>query len=338
MIDTLSRLSLLLPGAALLIACLPAVAQEPPFVATYHGEAQGALALTFDDGSQNQVDIAVPLLNEFGVKGTFFLVTGVIREQASDPRLPNSSRSGNGGASWDEWRAVAAQGHEIANHSLTHANLPRTTDPAVLDREINDSAALITHEIGQAPLTFCYPGNGYNDAVRKLVAVHHVGDRVRCWGYGNPEFTAAQANAQVERTLAEGGELIAMIHGIEEGYMPLSREVLRQHLEYLASLDGRVWVATFADLCRYRQERESASLEVVARSAHELSFRLTSPRDPAIFTVPLTVVIPLPGEAITAARASYPDAPAASLPTRVLPGRIQVDVPPGPRVVRLRWR
>ena len=48
-------------------------------------------------------------LNTRGVKGTFFVVTlpGWI-----DSHVP-----------WDTWQIVAAQGHEIGSHTVTHANL-----------------------------------------------------------------------------------------------------------------------------------------------------------------------------------------------------------------------
>jgi hypothetical protein len=65
---------------------------------------QGAVSLTFDDGTPNQLQKVVPALDEFGLRGTFYLT----------PR----------GANWRErlapWVDVAAAGHEIGNHTLSH--------------------------------------------------------------------------------------------------------------------------------------------------------------------------------------------------------------------------
>ena len=33
----------------------------------------GAVSITFDDGTENQLEKAIPLLNELGIKGTFYV-------------------------------------------------------------------------------------------------------------------------------------------------------------------------------------------------------------------------------------------------------------------------
>ncbi|HDM88590.1 MAG TPA: polysaccharide deacetylase, partial [Candidatus Bathyarchaeota archaeon] len=62
-----------------------------------------AISLTFDDGLTSQLRIAVPLLNEFGLRGTFYL----------NPR-------GEWRRNLAPWREVFESGHEIGNHSLSH--------------------------------------------------------------------------------------------------------------------------------------------------------------------------------------------------------------------------
>lgn len=65
---------------------------------------QGAVSLSFDDGHQTQLSIAIPILDEYGLLGTFYL----------NPR----------GEDWRNvfapWRGVAAKGHELGNHTLSH--------------------------------------------------------------------------------------------------------------------------------------------------------------------------------------------------------------------------
>lgn len=41
--------------------------------APWANDCKGAVSLTFDDGSQSQLDIAIPILNEFGLLGTFYI-------------------------------------------------------------------------------------------------------------------------------------------------------------------------------------------------------------------------------------------------------------------------
>src|SRR5258706_2846427 len=115
---------------------------------------QGAVSLSFDDGTQNQLDLAVPALDEFGLKGSFYLNPG--------------------GDYWAArlaaWQAVAANGHELGNHTLTHP-CPDT----VLGRTGGDdnlTLAEMEHEIlgaqerlaqlapAQTRWTFPFPGYG----------------------------------------------------------------------------------------------------------------------------------------------------------------------------------
>src|SRR5207237_10070805 len=65
---------------------------------------EGAVSLTFDDGMTSQLQLAVPILEEAGLRGTFYVC----------PR----------GEDWAErlkpWRAVALAGHEVGNHTVSH--------------------------------------------------------------------------------------------------------------------------------------------------------------------------------------------------------------------------
>lgn len=68
------------------------------------GLYHGAVSLTFDDGTVNHLQKAIPLLDEQDLKGTFYVHP---RDQVMDNHL-------------SDWQAVAQSGHEIGNHTLTH--------------------------------------------------------------------------------------------------------------------------------------------------------------------------------------------------------------------------
>lgn len=63
---------------------------------------QMALSLSFDDARESQVTVGKQLLDSMGVKVTFYVNPGGVRNQML------------------LWRAAVKSGHEIANHSLTH--------------------------------------------------------------------------------------------------------------------------------------------------------------------------------------------------------------------------
>jgi peptidoglycan/xylan/chitin deacetylase (PgdA/CDA1 family) len=63
---------------------------------------QAALSLSFDDARMSQVDSGTSLLDQFGIKATFFVVPSDVEERI------------------DGWRQAVTNGHEIGNHTLTH--------------------------------------------------------------------------------------------------------------------------------------------------------------------------------------------------------------------------
>lgn len=216
-------------------------------------EARGpAISFTFDDGSQSHFDIAFPLLQEFGFKGTFFVIPGLTRERKSDPPLPGRARSWWAEVSWEEWRVVASAGHEIGNHSLTHpiGGLTKIADDARLESEIADSARQIAEKIGHPPASFAYPFNRSDERVRNIVRRHHRAARESRTRYGGWRFSLASANRLVDRAIRRREWIVAMIHGIDSGFDVIPADLLREHLRYVNERRAEVRVDTFANLSR----------------------------------------------------------------------------------------
>jgi peptidoglycan/xylan/chitin deacetylase (PgdA/CDA1 family) len=287
------------------------------------------------------------MLHEFGLRGTFFVIAGLARPHKSDPpTVVPRLRFGEGALSWDEIRAIHNLGMEIGNHSLTHVFLNKITDEAELNQQINHAADLIQQNVGEAPLTFAFPYNEFSPQSVKVVLQRHIAFRDNWTDYGGPTFTTAFANALVDKAIRDHAWLVPMIHGINTGFLPLSSAVLRAHLAYIKSRAdaGALWVDTYADVARYRLERQGAGLQVEDSVPGELTFSITD-KQPLAKPVPLTVVLPLPLNENTA------DVSARQISSGASPGGaegkpaaftrekdcILVDVPPTGGTVRVRW-
>ena len=88
------------------------------------GRGRGLVGLTFDDGYTDFLDHAVPVLERHGMTGTLYVVAGRLggaNEWDDGPRLPIMDA--------DQVRAVAAAGHEVGSHTMTHPRLAGA-DPA----------------------------------------------------------------------------------------------------------------------------------------------------------------------------------------------------------------
>lgn len=84
------------------------------------GWPKGYVSLTYDDGLESQLDVAVPQLEQAGFRGTFYLTWNNMKDRAAD------------------WAAVANRGHELANHSVTHpCDLRRKNIADFKDKEID---------------------------------------------------------------------------------------------------------------------------------------------------------------------------------------------------------
>src|SRR6476646_9727332 len=82
------------------------------------GGARAAVSLTYDDGLNSQLDNAIPELDRLGFKATFFLTEQNVRE----------------GRRLADWERVAADGHEVANHTVTHPCALQRLQPEAFER------------------------------------------------------------------------------------------------------------------------------------------------------------------------------------------------------------
>jgi peptidoglycan/xylan/chitin deacetylase (PgdA/CDA1 family) len=118
--------------------------------------AQTVVSLTFDDAIQNQFANARPALAARGMHGTFFINTGFVGK--NDYYM-----------TWSQIGSIAADGNEIASHTVTHPHLNSLT--AAQDRaEVCDSATTLRNR-GYRVTSFAYPhGEGTkNSAVQQAL-------------------------------------------------------------------------------------------------------------------------------------------------------------------------
>jgi peptidoglycan-N-acetylglucosamine deacetylase len=108
-----------------------------------------AVSLSFDDARASQVTNGLEFFARHGVRATFFV----------NPRSMVKNVDG--------WKKMAAQGHEIANHSDTHpcsGNFPWSRKNALeeytlarIEQDIAKAGSEIEKLVGVRPVTFAYP-------------------------------------------------------------------------------------------------------------------------------------------------------------------------------------
>src|SRR5713226_753838 len=100
------------------------------------------LLLTFDDGRQDNVDVVLPILREYGIAATFYICSALTGKRISHPSHPDrndaAEQQGFDLMDWSALRKLRDAGMCIGSHGATHRELTRCTDDE-LAREVAGS-------------------------------------------------------------------------------------------------------------------------------------------------------------------------------------------------------
>ncbi|MCG2711694.1 MAG: polysaccharide deacetylase family protein [Candidatus Omnitrophica bacterium] len=112
-----------------------------------------AAMVTFDDGYADNYFNAMPILQEFGIKATFFLTTGWIGREAM--------------MTWEQLRRMNREGMAIESHACSHRFLTDLNEEDI-KRELRDSKEVIENEIGNSCRYISCPGGRIN---KKIIGI-----------------------------------------------------------------------------------------------------------------------------------------------------------------------
>lgn len=264
----IARLALL----ALAGAATAAQAGEPY---PWPGGRKAAVSLAYDDAVPSQLDHAIPALDRYGLKGSFYLTL------ASDT-LRTRKR---------EWAAAARNGHELGNHTLFHAcsaslpdrgwvvphrNLDTTTIAQMVD-QVRLANAMLAMLDGRTERTMTVPcgdtqasdGNYVDAVASEFVAIKLgqggvIDDMAAIDLAAVPVdvpagVTGDQLIARVEQAARQGTMVNFTFHGIGGDHLAVSREAHEQLLRYLAAHPDDYWVAPFIDIMKYVASHRSGA-------------------------------------------------------------------------------
>src|SRR5579863_10451744 len=88
------------------------------------------ISLTFDDGLRCHFDRVVPILNTFGLPGTFFLVANTDRSLKDGQKHPRWSKTNWNARDIHLLSDMIHDGHEVGSHSVNHRHPYLDRDPA----------------------------------------------------------------------------------------------------------------------------------------------------------------------------------------------------------------
>jgi peptidoglycan/xylan/chitin deacetylase (PgdA/CDA1 family) len=112
------------------------------------------VVITFDDGYVDVYQNAFPIMHEMGFVGSIYIYVDHVGE--------------NGFVNTEQIQALADDGWEIGNHSMSHSDL--TKDHSILDFEVQQSRLTLEQATGVKVYTFAYPYGKTDDFVIEFVS------------------------------------------------------------------------------------------------------------------------------------------------------------------------
>ena len=159
------------------------------------GSAKGLVGLTFDDGYENFLQSALPVLERFGFSATLFVLGGALKEnhwnQYANPKMRMKLLDVEG------IREVAARGIEIGSHGMSHIRMSGL-EPDLLEAEVSGSRRVLSELLGEEVDGFCYPyGSVDSAAIRAVRGARYayacsIAERIERNSYDLPRIPVAE--------------------------------------------------------------------------------------------------------------------------------------------------
>lgn len=274
--------------AIALLALCGALQAAPVNVLPWNGH-RGAVTFTFDDALGSQIKHVLPALEKRGIRATFFLVGSGI------------------GSNRATWIQAARAGHELGNHTLTHANMGGL-DSASVEKEISGMAdTLRAMDPSVQAVTLAYPYCATSDLVDRIADRQDIVARTCGW-YARfawneipakwmestsfivtDSATVREALTEIDRADSAGTWMVTLHHAIEDndGYAPIPLKDLEALFDH--AIARKLWIATYQDVAAYW--RASKVLDTARATANGAGWTIAwkSPHKRMPRAVPLRV-------------------------------------------------
>lgn len=239
--------------------------QSQPSFAWPDGK-QVAISLTFDDGRGSQVERGTALLDQFGVKATFYVVPSAVEQKLAG------------------WKKAVASGHEIGNHSLNHpcsGNFPWARKKALenysveqMREELIEANKQIQNLLGTTCSAFAYPcgqtfvgrGKETKSYVPVIADLFLTGRGWLAEGPNDPMFCDFAQLTGIESDGKDFEQILALIESAkknrqwlvlaghemnEAGTQTTRLSMLKKLLEYAKDPAHGIWIAPVGTVAKY---------------------------------------------------------------------------------------
>ncbi len=302
--------------------------------ANYADDRKSAFSLTFDDGLKTQFDYAKPILDQYGFKGTFYVLPPYLAEDNQDLIW----RYGR----WSEYQQMSADGNEIGSHTMNHDSLTTliwgdiNTEGTLL-YELYKSKISIEQKIpNEKCISLNYPYTVHNSDVDSAAKLFYedaralgqspndssltedewFGLKAKVVEFNEPRNSVNDDLDELYTFLGWAQNSIdnhkwgmIIIHDVvpfnqlqtllQDGvYEPITTEWIGWLCDWLAarSLNNYVWVETVGNITRYIKERDNSNYQIISSSNQLIEVNISDNLDDTIYNFPLSTYVKIPDD------------------------------------------
>jgi peptidoglycan/xylan/chitin deacetylase (PgdA/CDA1 family) len=204
------------------------------------------VSFTFDDVPRNVMENAAPVLDEHGVKGTFYVALGMSRRNGEF-------------LTEEDVRVLAERGHHIGCHTHTHYALRRGSAEGLYEDALAGKRALVPLVGASSAEHFAFPYGAANVRAKTLLRDAFATMRTSARGInvgrvdlnylraenlysGGPGLDLGRVRRRVQSIRQRGGWLIFYTHGVSDdpGRFDTSNEDFRRAVEIVMEAETPV--------------------------------------------------------------------------------------------------
>ena len=239
----------------------------------------------------SQVQNALPVLSEFGLKATFFV-------------NPGAGHYAQNRVIWE--KKLVEMGHEVANHTWSHKGAETA---AVADEEISKCAEVIRRVYGGKERlgTFATPGGvPWKPSEQELAKIFNKNFLIPTSNRQMSMDTMGDGDTRRVAQMAVSGKkwVELCLHGVGGEWLSTSVPHLRDLCEFLKKNAAEIWTAPTVNVSKYQIERDGIETLSIVKGVKG-SYRLTLNCSKSIavsfgssveklFDEPLTVQVDMP--------------------------------------------
>lgn len=272
-------------------------------ICLWRDDKLAALSLTVDDNSAGDIPWWKEQGARYGFPVTWFIIT---------------ARVGTG-PNWGTWEGFAALdkdtgGHAVESHSVTHLHID-TPGWAGIEWEYAESIRQMEANMpGKRVSIIAYPGGPNTKLNDPAIAARYYrtarGTRgmpnpanqidylsvnaMSSISVGDPKAEWADVNTLVDSARFRGrfyrGWAVYLQHGMPQA----QKDKIQPLFDFIETHKASLWLGLFADVAKYGQERDTATLKVLEADDKKIRLQLGDRMDDAYFTYPLTVKVRVP--------------------------------------------